>query len=417
MVRIYYAGLDNYSLPFSEGNKLQGCWANNQIDYIKLLCLVSDHVIIPPSFFPYWIGTKKAPNNLSQLYELYQAGFVSSAVHSTMNMSKDFLEHKLIFGTEEDKFNIKNNQQKLNLLFSEIPLSKRNVINQSKGFKERMIEDININAKNSYYKDLLINNLIEQKQKGGVLASRENINQHHHYALNRGDINKTEFRKYYYTTNKNYYHQGAMTYNSIISTLDAYRYTILGKSIFENDNGLYLAYDPQIIMMILNNFGISNTIVQELNINELTMIKQSQIFHKFKQQYFEFAKSLQLLNLQLSNFSKERLYKMNSYFQKEFNKSYFNQQTHYNKMTKRIDHVITTVFSFAFGLAGFVIDPLLSMLFGFIPLILSASGIINLLSDYIIERFDSSEMTFYKFIEEIKKCTARIKNDEIFISK
>lgn len=119
-VSIYYAGLDNYSLPLGDGEKLVSLSSSKQVDYIKLLCLVSDEVIVPPSFYFYWVGTAKNPNKISQLMDLYQAGFVSSAVHSTMSESRDFLEHKLIYGTREDKGYIKTNRRTLDELFAEI---------------------------------------------------------------------------------------------------------------------------------------------------------------------------------------------------------------------------------------------------------------------------------------------------------
>lgn len=46
-VVLYYAGLDNHSLPFGEGANMVGRTAYDQITYLKTLSLVADYIVVP----------------------------------------------------------------------------------------------------------------------------------------------------------------------------------------------------------------------------------------------------------------------------------------------------------------------------------------------------------------------------------
>lgn len=407
-INIYYAGLDNYSLPLGDGEKLILLSSDSQVDYIKLLCLVSDHVIVPPSFYFYWAGTKGTNKKLSELMDLYQAGYVSSAVHSTMGDSKDFLEHKLLYGTAEEKLSIHNNSDTLNTLFSEIPLTIRDVAVQSSGFKDKIEHEIERGYRNGKYRDYLLNTLNSEPIRGGVIASRGEINELHYGAYASGLIGKHEFRKYYYTTNKCYYNQGAITYDSIISILDAHRYSILGKFLFETKHGIQLGYDPQIILGILNSFGINNQLVSALSVGDLRSVRESYVFQSFKKAYFEFSYEIQKINLLVGGLSKDKLKNIQILYREEFTTRYFEHEIAYNKKMNHWAFSEMTVFALALGATGFFVIPVIGAVLGFLPIVLWKTGLTPKLGGYVVDQMSESKTSFYSFISELKEITKQL---------
>lgn len=412
-VNIYYAGLDNYSLPLGDGEKLISVSSSKQVDYIKLLCLVADEVIVPPSFYFYWVGTAKKPKQMSLLMDLYQAGFVSSAVHSTMSESKDFLAHKLIYGTKEDKSYISANKQVLDELFSEIPLTKRNVAVQSGGFREKVEGEILRAYRDSRYRESLLTKLGTETPRGGVIASREEVNILHYIAHDQGLISKHELRKYYYTTNKCYYHQGAITYNSIISILDAHRYTILGKHLFETKHGILLGYDPQVIEGILNSFGITDRVISSLSTQEILKIRSSEVFGEFKSAYNEFSRELQRVSVLVNGLSKEKLIQAQIIFREEFLSRYFSQKHEYEKSMGHWAFGEMTVFALALGAVGFFVIPVVGAILGFLPILLWKSGLTPKLGGFVVNQITDAKTAFYKFVTELRVLANEMEKNEL----
>jgi hypothetical protein len=411
-INIYYAGLDNYSLPLGDGEKLISVSSAKQVDYIKLLCLVADHVVVPPSFYFYWIGGGKTKLRIPQLMDLYQAGYVSSAVHSTMSDSTEFLEHKLAYGTTEDKRYIKENKKVLDDLFSEIPLTKRDVTVQSGGFREKVEGDIIRAYRDSKYKELLLSILSNHPMRGGVIASREEVNFLHYSAYNKGMLNKQELRKYYYTTNKCYYHQGAITYDSVISILDAHRYSVLGKYLFETKHGIQLGYDPQIIQGIFNSFGIGNNLISALSVEDVRKIRDSSVFEPFKTSYHDFTIELQKVELMLNGLSKEKLLRAQVVFREKFMSKYFDQSKNYDKKMSYWAFSEMTIFALALGVVGFFVIPVIGALLGFLPIVLWKTGLSLRFGEYVVDQLTETRTAFYQFISELKQLVAKLDRSE-----
>ncbi len=409
-LNIYYAGLDNYSLPLGDGEKLISETSLLQIKYLKALCLVSDKIIVPPSFYLYWVGANKSRKNLKELADLYQAGFIKSAVHSSMASSSDFLKYKLEYGTKDDINLTKNNILDLDYLFSEMPLSKRDVTKQSGGFKEQIISDIEMSYKSSYYKEFIINSIKNKTSVNGVVASREEINNLHYSAYSKNKISKHELRQYYYTTNKCYYHQGAITYDGVISILDAHRYSILGKPLFESTNGILLGYDPQVIMGILNSFGITSRFIDNLSISEIRNIRESSSFQSFKSSYLIFSQELQKINLNIGNISKKKLNKIQELFRQEFMSQYFDQRVVYTKGMNKWAFSEMSVFSLALGGVGFFVIPVIGAALGALPIALWKSGVTPKIGGYVVDRLYENQTSFYTFIRELRFTANRIQS-------
>ena len=72
-VVLYYAGLDHRSLPFGEGDKLAKAWANDQALFLKVLSLVSDYIVIPPSTYFSWANYQTKKELVGQLHDLHQS--------------------------------------------------------------------------------------------------------------------------------------------------------------------------------------------------------------------------------------------------------------------------------------------------------------------------------------------------------
>lgn len=412
-IGIYYAGLDNHSLPFGDGEKLISRTSSKQISYIKLLCLVSDEVIIPPSFYLYWAGSFRNSNQLSQLMDLYQAGFVSSSVHSTMSESKDFLMYKLIYGSSSDICNVISNKKILDELFTKIPLTKRDVTIQSCGFQEKIATEILNGYPESRYREVLLKKIASKTSVSGVVVSREELNILHHTAHNRGLINKHEMRQYYYSTNKCYYHQGALTYNSIISLVDAHKYSILGKNLFESKHGILLGYDPQVIGGILNCFGITDKIINSLSVQDIFKIKEAKAFSEFKVAYSEFARELQRIFVLVNGLSKEKILKFQISLREEFLSDYFCQKNEYEKSMEHWSFGEMTVFGLALGGVGFFVTPIIGAILGFLPILLWKTGLTPKLGGFIVNQIFESKTAFYQFITALRALSDEIEKREV----
>jgi hypothetical protein len=306
LINVYYAGLDYQGLPFGESQNIITKSLHKQSIYLKALALISDKIIVPPSFYFYFTYLIKKNSNekgLDTIKDLYQAGILISAMYENMNNSCDFIEHKLHAGTSNDKALIKNSYSELKNLFKEIPLIRRNTKIQSQGFSEKLILDISKQKKFVFYDEELIksikfhndNNILERETIFEILNQTNN------------KINKTKYRKIYYSTNKAYYKQGSVTYNAIISLLNAERYSIFQlESFSQNKNSILIGYDPTVILEILSLFNINETMIEALNIKDLVSIRNSKIYTKFKQEYYDFAINLQ----NLTSVSKEKLEKI-----------------------------------------------------------------------------------------------------------
>lgn len=391
LLNVYYAGFDSNGLPFSESKKKILKTLKEQSIYLKALALIVDKIIIPPSFYFYFIHLIKinsAEKGLNTIKDLYQAGILVSAMYQNMNSTCDFIEHKRQTGTEEDKFFIKISSIELENLFKEMPLFHRDTKIQSQGFSEKLVSNIYSQKDFSYFDEEIIKNI--QFHNDINILNREII--FNLLEKNNHKINKSKYRKIYYYTNKAYYKQGALTYDAIISLVNAERYSIFQLDLFEqNRNSILIGYDPTVIIEILSLFNINEVMIQEISIKDLLTIRNSKIYNKFKNEYYSFAITLQ----SLTSISREKLEKIRKDIIIKFS-----QNVNYNN---KYDTHEQLVLSGLLGVTGFFVIPVVGALLGFIPNLLAKNDIS--ISNYVTYKFDKHNDVFKKFIKEIKTQT------------
>jgi len=409
---IYYAGLDHEALPFSEGEKQIKFSSNDQIQFIKALSLVADYIIIPPSFFFYWSSIHKNRKILRSLLDLFQANIVLAPIYTSMNMGTDFLEYKMRQGSFQDKDIISSHKQLLISFFHDIPVLHRNVHIQSGGFKELLKDEFsNIQSPPSVKKR--IHPLIFNTKNKEVQVSRSQIHNELDNSIQYDGLNKYQYRKYYYAANRSYYKQGAITYDAIISLVGAERYSVLGKDIFSDKRGILIAYDPLVIVGILESIGITRQMINLLSINDLIDIRRSNIFPVFRDAYYSFALTLQELSLSVNKISKTTIFNIKTDIAKQFISRYFTEEIHYRKYVANWNFGEMAFFSLALGTAGFFVIPLVGAILGIIPIILYKLNLTPKLSNLVIEKIVDKETSFYIFVKELQKIVKNIREIEV----
>src|SRR3989304_7229691 len=173
-VTLYYAGLDSDSLPFLEGARLVKKSSTSQIAYLKALALVTDNIVVPPSFYFYWANTHRNQNLFSLLLELYKAGIVVSPIYTSMNMGTDFLEQKLYQGSSSDRTLIQANRDTLIPFFRSMPVFHRDVRRQSSGYKELFTKQI-VSGGGGRLLRSEVEAFVASPQQSEVILSREKV--------------------------------------------------------------------------------------------------------------------------------------------------------------------------------------------------------------------------------------------------
>jgi hypothetical protein len=301
---LYYAGLDSESFPFFEGKRLIDKTASAQIIYLKLLALVADVIVVPPSFYFYWTNIHKNEHYLKILSELYNSRILISPIYETMNFGTDYLELKMTNESSLEKNIISSNHQILKQFFREIPVLHRNVHSQSKGYKELFINELELLPQNFMYKSQ-VEGFSSNNQSSEIVLSREQLHSFFVEALKNQMINRNVFRRYFLAANRSYYQQGATTHGAKISVVGAERYAVLRKDIFFMENGILIGYDPLVILSFLSALGVSSKIILEISIDELIKIRNSLIFQVFRDAYYKFVIALQELAIQVETFSRK----------------------------------------------------------------------------------------------------------------
>lgn len=397
-VVIYYAGLDDESLPFSEGKKLILETADDQITYLKALSLVTDYIVVPPSFYFYWSKYIQSKMSLNTLLKLYEANIVISPIHLGMNCGSEFLQHKLASKNIKDKKLIKSNWLLIHPFFRRIPVLHRNVGRQSKGFKTILLEELDNQILSAEVTDR-INDLLAENQKYNISISRNSLETKFEHLFKNKTIDIYEFRKLYYATNKSYYKQGAKTYCSSISILGAERYSILGKDMFIDDNSILLAYDPFVLIGILECFGINKKIISQLTVEEIVKIRDSPVFDLFKIAYKSFAEELQRLEIITKRVSKVKLNKLKSEIFTKFMKKYLREMRFFENKKDIWNLSEMMFFAIALGSVGFIVIPLVGAILGLLPIIVYKIGLTPSLSKFVINNMNEKEIVFFRFIE------------------
>jgi hypothetical protein len=235
-----------------------------------------------------------------------------------------------------------------------------------------------------------------------VALSRENICAIIYKFLDSKRISKSEFRKIFYSSNSAYYKQGALTYGSNISIVGAENYSILGKKLYGSDNGILLAYDPLLLLMIFKFFDISEHAINLLTIEDLCKIRNTKEFHSFKKSYRDFSVALQQIELKTSRLSVNQLDRVKDELLTNFIQTYLEEQGIYSNQKNKWNLSESLLFSYISGAIGFVVLPIWGAVTGFVPIVLQKSGITPKLSDFIIDRITEKETSFYQFIKAIK---------------
>lgn len=413
MTRLYYAGLDSYSLPLGEGERLLSKNTVDQLTYLKALSLVSSQIVVPPSFYINWVKKDHDNKVILELSDMYQADIIISSVHSSMAVTLDFLEYKKSVNSAKDRSDIEENIIPLTQLFKNIPLTTRDVYIQSGGFREKIILELEKNVSGSKYRSELVNELTRGSINEGVQLARNNVNERHYQALLKGEIDKRELRSMYYATNRCYYMQGARTYNSKVAMPGAYRYSAYGPSLYDANNGVVLGYDPVVVLGILNSFGITKGMVRDLTIPELDEIRGSKYFDQFVLDYNEFSAELQQLHLATVGLSRNKMIDLQMKIRQGFTARYFKEAELKMESSKKMSFTESTLFAAALGTTGFFVIPVVGALLGLAPIVLSKTGATNRIHNYVTDRIGGTSSSFLNIIEAINN----IKKQSISIEK
>ncbi len=408
---IYYAGLDNESLPFLEGEKQVEITVNDQILFLKALSLVADYIVIPPSFFFYWSSIHRDSKILETVLNLFQADIVLSPIYTSMNMGIDFLEHKMWHGSTQDRGIITDHKKLLSPFFRKLPVFHRNVHIQSGGFKQFLSSEFsNIQSPPPVRKR--VNRLILDPKNKEVQISRAQIYRELGYSLNYEGLKKHQYRKYYYATNRSYYKQGGITYEAVISIVGAERYSVLGKELFSEKHGILIAYDPMVILGIFESMGISKALINRLSIEDLIEIRKSSIFAVFREAYYSFALTLQELALSTNRISKAFIFNSKSEFTKKFISRYFTEEVLFRKYTSNWNIGEMTFFALALGTVGFFVIPVVGAVLGVVPILLYKLDLTPKMFNVVIEKITEKEIPFFLFINELRDISKNMKKIE-----
>lgn len=404
---LYYAELDHESLPFREGERLILRTAREQIVYLKALSLVTDYVVVPPSFYFFWVHAHRDTDLVRELTQLYQARIVISPIYTSMNMGTDFLEQKRENGSSLDKTIIDQYSDLLVPFFREMPVIHRNVLRQSSGFRDFLTQEILCLNGPSKLKTNLDAMIFEPANKE-VLVSRAQIGKQLISAQNTQNLSRRQFRQYYYTVNRCYYRQGAITYDATISLVGAERYSILGGQMFNNPHGILLAYDPLVVIGILESLGIRRSLLRKLSIDDLVEVRMSPAFAAFRDAYSTFATTLQKLELRSRRVSQRLLGKSKEQMNVRLLAQYFIESDRYERYVKWWNVSEMGFFSLALGAIGFFVIPVVGAVLGLVPIAIYTFGLTPRLSDFVIQRMYEQELPFYLFINELQSVTNQL---------
>lgn len=404
-VVLYYAGLDRRSFPFGEGDRLAKARANDQILFLKTLSLVCDYIVIPPSTYFSWANYQTQKELVIQLHDLHQSGIVISSIYDSMSSNLDYLQYKVITAPEDERHLINNRLSIIEDIFFHIPVVKRNVSKQVKGFKEQLLYEFSAITTTNEIKDKIFRQL-ETDTFQRAIPHRDKISKVIEQYFLASHLSRGDYRKFYYAINKSYYTLGALTYNSFISIAGAERYSIFaktGRNVFsESSYRIMVAYDPLVLLGILRLLGINEPSLRVMSIAELMQLRNTDIFPSFKCAYLEFARTLQDLHLAVGSMTRSAIDALKKDLTEGFMSRYFlgidSKQKHTN--TYNLSEML--VFSFALGALGFFVIPVMGAILGLLSPLLYVTGASEKISSVFFERYEKKEREFYLFIDELK---------------
>jgi hypothetical protein len=410
-VTLYYAGIDSDSLPFTEGYRLVRKSASAQISYLKTLALVADYIVVPPSFYFFWADTHHDQTLFRLLLELYKAGIVVSPIYTTMNLGTDFLDQKTLQGSSFDRLLIQKNKDILVTFFREMPVIHRDVRRQSGGYRDLFSRELTLLPAAPNLR-LEIESFVLAPKQSDILLSREQLHAFLAGKYHAAQMSRKDFRQCFYATNRAYYQQGAFTYDAAISLLGAERYSILGEEAFRSPCGVLIAYDPLVVLGILEHFGVTRELIARLSTEDLLTIRKTAAFCAFRDAYHQFAITLQEIAIQTRHLSKSVVVAAKHSIQTEALSWFFREDRLYSNRQRVWNIGEMTLFAVALGITGFLVIPLIGALLGALPILVYSFRLTPRLSDFVISRLSERQLPFCVFVRELQGIVDRIKTQQ-----
>lgn len=398
---VYFAGMDGNSLPFSEGKRLVRKTSPDQLTYLKALALVSDYIVVPPSFYFLWTNAHRNPDLLRQLTELYDASIIISPIYSSMNVGTDFLEEKLSCASAPERVLMQEIRRLLAPFFRHIPVLHRDVVKQSAGYRNLFMDELSSLHISSPTKRS-VRRIVRSPQYDEVLLSRERLQNHLRRRLNAGKMNRRDFRRCFYATNRAYYQQGACTYDAVVSLVRAERYSVLKQSAFSTRSGILLAYDPTVLLGILAGVGIPRAVIERLSADDIKAIKSASIFPVFRDAYLHFATTLQEVILRNQRVSQRVLSESKGQLQEQAISRIIREGKVYSAKKRWWNIGEMSAFALGLGAVGFAVTPLFGAILGAVPILTYSLDLTPRLSDYVISQIAARELPFYIFVQELR---------------
>lgn len=414
---VYYAGLDYRAFPKEDTHKKICTNQYMHLCYLKILALLVDHVIIPPTFLV--SGMQKNDKDekfIRSLMDFFLSKSFITSVYGSMSSATDFVDYKLHLGDKEEKILFNDRRHEANTFFKNIPLLRRDVKKQSKGFKQRIIENIIMISDSTIsqlVKDRIINKLDYIEAQGEISLDRlAFIN----ILEQLGIKNRHQYRDCYYAMNSAYYFSGAEVYSSDIACLSVEEYSVLGATKFSNNNGykIVIGYDPSLFHMVLKCHGITTEEISLLTVEEIDCLKKDQRFISFLEQYHEVANILQTTASEKCKWSKKQITDFKYSLLLEIESRFHTEEKRLIKWMANEDIGSGFFFSIlgavlGFGVAG-PIGAIAGTGLGFVSP-LTKIGRLSL-ADIIAKKLSTKEFAFYLYIEFLNEKLDKM-NDKI----
>lgn len=401
-VVLYYAGLDHQALPFAEGQTVFKRNSVLHVRYMKALSLVADYIVIPPSFLMYWSASPHARSAYNGLLRFYDAGIVLSPVYAGMSLASDFIEYKSQFGAPQDKSLIGAHSIFLKSLFNSIPLKHRDVRSQSEGFRSLVSNEISLIRGNECVRNELSQALFEDRHSV-VVASRSDINDTLLSYLTAGTLSQREYRGFFYANNRAYYKQGAITYDADVSLVGAQRFTAPAKGLFHGARGIVVAYDPEVVIRILSNFGVTSRVLDAMTMGDILNIRASDPFKRFVVSYRDFSKALQNLELRMKRLSGPNIILLKETICGRFMEQYLSENAYRKQIQAYVPMTEAAITAVALGAATFFVSHLLHAILGLVPVALYRTRVIHDLAELVVDLIVQKEAPFLMLVDEVSK--------------
>ena len=417
---VYYAGLDYKSAPFGESEAvLSRIWRGHCL-FLKALSLVADHVVIPPTFFFYSCPlspTVTVRTYVNELAPLFDGRVLLSPVYSGLGETIEFLDLKQEWGSPSERRLIEQRRASLETLFAQVPLLHREVSMQSAGFEQEFVQQSRLlRSRTTRQKAAeLLERAIEAQIYGDVSLSRGAVITSLDVNLRKGAITKREYRTLYYAMNRAYYYAGTSTYlDARISMLDAVKHTPMLRSFLTGDSPrMLVAYDPQVVLEVLNAHGISNEDLDLLPSRRILQIRSRPEFAAFRDRYAEFARLTQDAVSATSGLTRVKVDALRTGFLAEFKQEHKAERDAFVRRRTAWTRVVDVIITALGGVVGGVIagpeQRLLGAVVGAVGLLPPAIGLADKVADRLVDRLGGGEDSFHRFLRSLRAVVGEIR--------